>query len=312
MMSDSRDNQAVFMEAMNSLKEYARVNGGFVTKEDVLGYFKGMSIDDTKLQMIYGYLMANNIKVKGEDQIDNSFLKMMEDSTQSEDAEGAEKEEASEDKERLKEEINKNLNYEEDEKYLTLYKEDLKSMEKLSDTSRAFLLMNIVEDNDKESLQLFSQSFLEKILVWIEPFRNQGVLASDLVQEGNLAMMAYVADKRFANNYEWKDKIKEGNTEDLVEVLHAIDEDVKSDIEGSIRMMLDEQYDSATVSTKLLNKVNLVNDWAKRLRDDMGRKPTVKEIADKMGISTDKVEEAIQLSAEAIEDIDTGKKPEDK
>ena len=64
--------------------------------------------------------------------------------------------------------------------------EDLKDVEELSDTGRAFLLMNIVEDNDKESLSLLSQSFLKKIVGWIEPFRRKGVLASDLIQEANL------------------------------------------------------------------------------------------------------------------------------
>ena len=43
-----------------------------------------------------------------------------------------------------------------------MYMEDLKDVEELSDTGRAFLLMNIVEDNDKESLSLLSQSFLKK------------------------------------------------------------------------------------------------------------------------------------------------------
>ena len=48
--------------------------------------------------------------------------------------------------------------YEKDEKYIQMYMEDLKDVEELSDTGRAFLLMNIVEDNDKESLSLLSQS----------------------------------------------------------------------------------------------------------------------------------------------------------
>ena len=31
-MSAQNDTQAAFMEAMNGLKEYAKVNGGFITK----------------------------------------------------------------------------------------------------------------------------------------------------------------------------------------------------------------------------------------------------------------------------------------
>lgn len=308
-MADQKDTQGIFMESINSLKEYAKVNGGSVTKEDVLSYFKGMELDEGKLQMIYGYLMANNIKIKGEDTLDNEFLKMME-SVETE--EEIQKEEEREEQEGMAQ-LADNLDYGEDEKYLELYLEDLKRIDSMSEVSRAFLLMNIIEDNDKESLQLLSESFLEKIVEWIEPYRKQGVLACDLVQEGNLAMMAYVGQKQWANNYEWKDKIKEGSTEDLVAVLRGIEKEVQEQVEGSIRMLIDEQKSSNQVAGKVLGKVNLVNDWAKRLKEELGRKPTIQEVAEKMGISPEHVQEAIMLSAEAIEDIDYEKtQPKEK
>ncbi len=358
-MEVNKDAQAIFMEAISGLKEYARVNGEEVTKEDVTSYFKGIELDASKLQMVYGYLMANNIKVRGEAQEDNSFLSMLESAAANDNKEyaepaglnddalsagqgstqtdkeagvqageeaygqickGTEEQTGGEASQSGKEteaqtnsqsgtsdrtiaHMNKASDYEEDEKYLSLYIEDISKVEKLSEVSRAYLLMNIVEDNDKESLKLLSESYLEKVVDWTEPFRHQGVLSSDLIQEGNLAMMAYVSEKRFANNYEWREKIKEGSTEDLLQVMEAIDEDVRSEVEGSIRVMIDEQNASEQVTDKVLNKVNLVNDWAKRLKEELGRKPTVQEVADKIGISADNIREAIQLSADNIEDI---------
>ena len=59
------NNQAAFMGALNSLKEYAKVNGNIVTKQDVESYFKDLGLDDSKYQMITGYLLANDITVKG-------------------------------------------------------------------------------------------------------------------------------------------------------------------------------------------------------------------------------------------------------
>ena len=53
----------------------------------------------------------------------------------------------------------------------------------------------------------------------------------------------------------------------------------------------------------MLSKVNLVNDWAARLKEELGRKPTASEVAEKMGVSVETVKEAIQLSAENIENI---------
>lgn len=173
----------------------------------------------------------------------------------------------------------------------------------MSDTTRAYLLINIVEDNDKESLKILSESYLEKIVEWVEPYRCRGVLAADLVQESNLAMMSYIGQKLWQNNYEWKDKIKEGSTNDIIEVLCGIDKEVKYQAEESMRMLIDEQMDSNRVSGKVLNKVNYVNDWAVRLKEELGRKPTVKEVAERMGVAEDVVSEALSLSADKIEDI---------
>ena len=66
---------------------------------------------------------------------------------------------------------------------------------------------------------------------------------------------------------------------------------------------IDEQTDVNMVSGKILNKVNLVNDWGIRLKEELGRKPTVEEVAKNMGVAENVVLEAIRLSSETIEDI---------
>lgn len=288
-MADNKDTQALFMEGLNELKEYAKVNGNIVSRDDVDGYFKGIVLDDAKRNMIYGYLMANNIKVTGEDAFNNDFMALME---TSEDADNSDEVVMLSDED-----------YKKDEEFVSIYLEDIGKIEKMSDTTRAFLLMNIVEDNDKESLKLLSESFLSDIVGWIEPFRRKGVLSGDLIQEANLAMMGYISEQRFLNNYEWKDKIKEGSTDDLLYVLKGIQDEVKGEVEGCLSMLIDEQSASDKVTGKVLGKVNLVNDWASRLKEELGRKPTVSEVAEKMGVSVDTVKEAIQLSAENIENI---------
>lgn len=353
IMADNKDMQAAFMEALNGLKEYAKVNGNIVTKEDVNSYFKDMHLDDNKYSMITGYLMANGIIIKGEDGTDNEFLHMLESTADdsvkndengividdnadaqkvddnqgnnsiSEDNKNHINSESNNDglitKINISEEevkslpekeaamaaqmIADNMDYSEDDVYLERYKKELEAIQPVSDTTRAYLLINIVEDNDKESLKILSESYLEKIVEWVEPYRCRGVLAADLVQESNLAMMSYIGQKLWLNNYEWKDKIKEGSTNDIIEVLGGIDKEVKYQAEESMRMLIDEQMDSNRVSGKVLNKVNYVNDWAIRLKEELGRKPTVKEVAERMGVAEDVVSEALSLSADKIEDI---------
>ena len=141
-----------------------------------------------------------------------------------------------------------------------------------------------------------------------------GVLAAALVltmlpvalpQTGQVyAAQSYIGEKKWLNNYEWKDKIKEGSTSDLLYVLGEIDKAVKSEIESSLEMLLDEEGNANLVTGKILNKVNKVNDFAKVMMEDLGRKPTVKEVAAEMKVSEDEINEAISLSAENIENID--------
>ncbi len=353
IMADNKDMQAAFIEALNGLKEYAKVNGNIVTKEDVNSYFKDMHLDDNKYSMITGYLMANGITIKGEDGTDNEFLHMLESTADdsvkndengividdnadaqkvddnqgnnsiSEDNKNHINSESNNDglitKINISEEevkslpekeaamaaqmIADNMDYSEDDIYIERYKKELEAIQPVSDTTRAYLLVNIVEDNDKESLKILSESYLEKILEWVEPYRCKGVLAADLVQESNLSMMAYIGQKLWLNNYEWKDRIKEGSTSDILEVLKAMDKEVRYQAEESMKMLIDEQMNSNKISGKVLNKVNYVNDWAVRLREELGRKPTVKEVAERMGVSEDVVSEALSLSADKIEDI---------
>ena len=362
IMADNKDMQAAFMEALNGLKEYAKVNGNIVTKEDVNSYFKDMHLDDNKYSMIIGYLMANGITIKGEDGTDNEFLHMLESTaddsvkndengividdnadTQKVDDNQGNNSISEDNKNHINSESNNdglitkiniseeevkslpekeaamaaqmiadNMDYSEDDVYLERYKKELEAIQPVSDTTRAYLLINIVEDNDKESWgygeKVKTEAYLEKIVEWVEPYRCRGVLAADLVQESNLAMMSYIGQKLWQNNYEWKDKIKEGSTNDIIEVLGGIDKEVKYQAEESMRMLIDEQMDSNRVSGKVLNKVNYVNDWAIRLKEELGRKPTVKEVAERMGVAEDVVSEALSLSADKIEDINVADK----
>lgn len=338
MAVNNKDAKATFMEALDGLKEYAKVNGNVVTKDDVKSYFNGLELDDNRYSMIMGYLMANNITINGVDGADNEFLHMLE-STKSDAVNNDDNGIAQEDTSYTEtddgiikkinvteEEVNNlpekevvmaaqmiadNMDYSEDDIYLERYQKELEQIQPVSDTTRAYLLINIVEDNDKESLKLLSESYLGKIVGWVEPFRCRGVLAADLVQESNLSMMAYIGQRQWLNNYEWKDKIKEGTTEDLIKVLNEIDNEVKYQAEESMRMLIDEQMDSNKISGKVLNKVNYVNDWAVRLKEELGRKPSVKEVAERMGVSEDIVREAVSLSAEAIEDISDAKTNKD-
>ena len=57
----------MFMEALDAIKEYASVKGSPITKEDIEQYFKGLTLDEQQLNMVYQFVA--DVKVPDSDTI---------------------------------------------------------------------------------------------------------------------------------------------------------------------------------------------------------------------------------------------------
>lgn len=292
-MGNNTDEQALFIAALDNLKEYAKVNGGIIKKQDILDNFGGVELEDSQLQLIYGYLLANQIKITDIDIKTNTFKEMLD--HEAEKAEQAEKE-----NEEL--EANDNLNYEEDEKFLGTYLEELNSIEMLSENTEALMLMTAAE-GDTEAIGILVTSYLPRIVEWTNSYKRQGALASDLIQEGNLAVTDYFNGKQWIKTADWMERLKEGNMQDIMGVRNEVEDTLKRITDKVFTEFIEAQKGSSKVSKKVLVRVNAVNDWAKRLSEELGRKVTMLEVAEKMGITVDEVKEAINLTSDNMEDI---------
>lgn len=297
-MSDN-NTQAIFMEALDNLKEYARVNGQVVNKNDVLSYFKGIDLDDKKMEIIYGYLMANSIKVEGEDNKNNAFVDIIKEST----LDQKEKDE----EENVKKIIDGMVDYSQDESYISEYKEELNEFEAVTQKTVLDCIQKLSQNEDENSINKMLYFFMNKIPNTIKPFMGKGVSAGDLIQEATLSVLAYLKSMRWQYDSDIASKAKSENKDDVKEVLKYIEDEIESDIAGSLNMLIDEQKESAKVSNKILEKVNFVNDWAKRLKKELGRKPTVDELSEKTGLPKEDIIEAVNFSADKIEDINADK-----
>lgn len=267
--------EQIFIEAINNLKEFARLNGGIVTKQDIMDNFSGVELEDGQLQLIYGYLQNSQIKISDVEIKENAFEKL--------NHKLMEKREETEQEFR---ETPRDSDQETDKKLLAMYMEDLK----LINTSHEKLenLLKMVLDGDKKAENQLIEYFLPKIVEWIEPFKNKGVSSGDLIQEGNLILIMLLKDKCSISEKEWKTKF---------ECM------LKKKIENASNQMIEEQKSSNIIGNKVLSRVNAVNDCAVKLSKELDRKVTIEEVAENMGISTEMVKEAIEFSSNKIEDI---------
>ena len=272
------EEQEIFIEAIENLKDFAKLNGGVVTKQDIMDNFGGVELAEGQLQLVYGYLQNNHIKISDVELTENVFEKI---NSKSIDAL-----EEIDEIDLSKDNIQREIDEENDKKIVALYMEDLKLIQ-INSEKEELLLKRALEGDKKAEDQLI-EVYLLKIIEWIEPFRNKGVPSADLIQEGNLILLTQIKEKDNLTVDEW-------NTQ--------FERILKDKIETTCNSFIEEQKDSYIVSKKVLNKVNAVNDCVIKLSKELDRKVTIEEVAEYMGISDDTVKEAIDFSSNKIEDI---------
>jgi len=267
-----------FIDAIENLKDFAKLNGGVITKQDIMDNFGGVKLEEGQLQLVYGYLQNNHIKISDIKITENAFEKI---NSKSIDAL-----EETDDIDEKKEKIQREIDEENDKKIVDMYMEDLKLIQIISEKEEHLLKMAL--EGDKKAEDKLIEVYLLKIVEWVEPFRNKGVPSADLIQEGNLILLTQVKEKNTLSVDEW-------NTQ--------FESILRDKIELVCNRFIEEQKDSYTVSKKVLNKVNAVNDCVIKLSKELDRKVTIEEVAEYMGISDDTVKQAIDFSSNKIEDI---------
>ena len=272
------EEQEIFIEAIENLKDFAKLNGGVVTKQDIMDNFGGVELEEGQMQLIYGYLQNSHIKISDVEITENAFEKI---NSKSIDA-LEEVDEIDLKKDKLQREIDE----ENDKKIVDMYMEDLKLIEINSEKEERLLKMAL--EGDKKAEEQLIEVYLLKIVEWIEPFRNKGVPSADLIQEGNLILLTQISEKNKLSVDEWNTRFERI---------------LRDKIEAVCNSFIEEQKDSYTVSKKVLNKVNAVNDCVIKLSNELDRKVTIQEVAEYMGISDNSVKEAIDFSSNKIEDI---------
>jgi RNA polymerase primary sigma factor len=174
---------------------------------------------------------------------------------------------------------------EDDVNFLNMYLDELKELPPVTDgEKRAVMMSSLAGDGDAQAKLI--EIFLPQVVEISKLYAGQGALVEDLIGEGNVAVASAVT---------------------MLECVEGVDE-----IEGFIaKMIMDameefvgDDSDNRLADDNVLERVNIVNDKAAELYENYMRKVSVKEVADELNMSEEKVIEAIKLSANRIEYID--------
>ena len=175
---------------------------------------------------------------------------------------------------------------EEEIDWLDSYLESLTGLAELSDGEKQAVLLSAMA-GDGDARRRLTEIYLPQVVDIARLYAGQGALLEDLIGEGNMALSIAVQMLETAEN--------------------------ASEAEGLIGSMIMEAMENhiaentqqAQTGQKIADKVNRVADQARELAESLGRKVTLAELADETGMSLFELKEAVDLSGDAIEDIDS-------
>lgn len=158
-----------------------------------------------------------------------------------------------------------------------VYMEEIAAISPCSEEENQKLLILYKEGNQDARTRLIEGN-LRNAVFFVQDYINKGVPMVDLIQEASLELMMLV-DEGF-----------EGSFEKL--------------LESRIRVRLDqvvrEQTEEAEIEEEILARVNVLQEVAKSMAEELGREATVAELAERMKMTEEDIREIMKITMDAL------------
>lgn len=170
--------------------------------------------------------------------------------------------------------------------YLESYLEQLKDLPEVSEGEKEAITLSAMA-GDLDAQKSLINIFLPQVVDIAKLYAGQGVFLEDLIGEGNVAVTIGVT------------------------MLGALDD--AAEAQGMLAKMamdameeyIEENAEEVKTHRKIVDKVNKVADKANELSEDLHRKVTVEELIEETGMSEKYIKEAIRISGDKIESIES-------
>lgn len=264
------DKKTEFNEALQSLVEYASVNGNIITKENVYDYFKDILDNDSMYEPVFQYLTENHINIKGYSK--KSVSPVIADSKNTENDKAFDA---------ISSDFTPSPIKDTDEAimFLDMYYEDVQNLDKI-DSSILEILVKKAIDKNKTGIDRLAEAFLENVINIADEFKNSGLKKSDLISEGNLGLFEAIIN------------LKEPPTDIISYFESAIRTSMNNAIQREINML--------RISNHITDKTNAVSDAATVLSEKLGRQATLEELCEYLSLPKEQVLEILKISLDAV------------
>ncbi len=175
----------------------------------------------------------------------------------------------------------------EENSYLEQYLAQLEEMESVPQQEQEAILLSAMA-RDPQAKERLIEIFLPRVAEIARLYAGQGVLLEDLIGEGNVALAMAVEMLDCAS--------------DVSQAQGAVASAIMEAMETLIAGNLQEEK----TGEKLAKKANDVLEQARELAEGLGRKVTVSELAEETGMTESRIREAVRITADRIDYLDTG------
>ena len=121
--------------------------------------------------------------------------------------------------------------------------------------------------------------YLPKVVEEAVKLHMPGIFIGDVFLEVNVSLMLYLGENKKATEAEVLEQVRAG-----------------------IRVMLESHTEEKRRDKKMVERVNDLDETIKSMKEEYGRKVSVDEVAERMGITEDTVEDILKLAGEEVKD----------
>lgn len=233
---------------------------GFITFEELANTLKGLDVDADALDELYNAFVENNIEVINEEDSES-------------DNGGREKEPII----LSDEDITKDVNINDP---VRMYLKEIGRISLLSSEEELKISMAIA-DGDEAAKTKLAESNLRLVVSIAKRYVGRGLLFLDLIQEGNIGLMKAVEKFDYGKGYKFSTYATWW-------------------IRQAITRALADQARTIRVPVHMVETINKMARIQRQLTLELNREPSEEELAEKMGVSVEKVREVMKISQEPV------------
>ena len=261
-----------FQEKLKELLVCAKKKKNVLESQEIVEHFKDMDLDVSKLEKIYDFLEKQGIdilRIKEEKEADDILL-------EPDDADLDEEEEV-EDIENIDLSVPDSVGVDDP---VRMYLKEIGKVPLLTSDEEVELAKRIADGDDEAKKQL-SEANLRLVVSIAKRYVGRGMKFLDLIQEGNLGLIKAVEKFDYTKGYKFSTYATWW-------------------IRQAITRAIADQARTIRIPVHMVETINRLLRTQRQLVQDLGREPTVEELAEELKLPVARVREIQKISQEPV------------